>query len=81
MHYLNFTMRNVVNIFHEDTILGSGSGVGGNEDQYKLDEEALNLALEKEARETRAKQEWLENCRQEQELDEEHERQLLGLYV
>ncbi|GKB03786.1 hypothetical protein Tco_0831929 [Tanacetum coccineum] len=55
--------------------------VTDQEDQYKLDEEALNLALEKEARETRAKQEWLENCRQEQELDEEHERQLLGLYV
>ncbi|GJY30708.1 hypothetical protein Tco_0414203 [Tanacetum coccineum] len=49
--------------------------VTDQEEQYKLDEEALNLALEEEAR---AEQEWLEKCRQEQELDEEHERQLLG---
>ncbi|GJW91416.1 hypothetical protein Tco_0168969 [Tanacetum coccineum] len=75
----------MVNVFHKDSIPGSSSGVCGNvidqEDQYKLDEEALNLALEKEAREARVEQEWLEKCRQEQELDEEHERQLLGLYV
>ncbi|GKC43135.1 hypothetical protein Tco_1060857, partial [Tanacetum coccineum] len=43
---------------------GNGSGI---------DEEALNLALEEEAR---AEHEWLEKCRQEQELDEEHERHL-----
>ncbi|GJV97968.1 hypothetical protein Tco_1576970 [Tanacetum coccineum] len=42
--------------------------------------EALNLALE-EAREERVEQEWLEKCRQEQELDEEHERQLLGFQL
>ncbi|GJQ94082.1 hypothetical protein Tco_0005221 [Tanacetum coccineum] len=60
---------------------GNGSGVCGNvtnqEDQYKLDEEALDLALEEE---TRSKHEWLEKCRQEQEIDEEHERQLWGFY-
>nr|GEZ03739.1 hypothetical protein [Tanacetum cinerariifolium] len=48
------------------------------DDQYKLDEEALNLTLKEEAR---AEQEWLEKCRQEQELDEERERQLWGFYV
>ncbi|GKB53473.1 ribonuclease H-like domain-containing protein, partial [Tanacetum coccineum] len=52
--------------------------VTDQEDQYKLDEEALNLALEEEAR---AEHEWLEKCRQEQKLDEEHERQLWGFYV
>ncbi|GJU95671.1 GPCR kinase [Tanacetum coccineum] len=79
MHYLNITMRYVVKVFHKDTVLGSGSGVGGSgmlmeeeeivklmeeekemanlelqvcrnvtdqEDLYKLDDEALNLALE-----------------------------------
>ncbi|GJW63135.1 hypothetical protein Tco_0115019 [Tanacetum coccineum] len=55
--------------------------VTDQEEQYKLDEEALNLALKEESREARAEQEWLEKCRQEQELDEEHGRQLLGLYV
>ncbi|GJW38126.1 hypothetical protein Tco_0063971, partial [Tanacetum coccineum] len=38
------------------------------QDRYKLDEEALNLALEKEAKATRAEHEWLEKCRQEQDL-------------
>ncbi|GJV97221.1 hypothetical protein Tco_1548798 [Tanacetum coccineum] len=46
MHYLNITMRNVVKVFHQDTVL--------------LDEEALNLALEEEAR---AEHEWLEKCK------------------
>ncbi|GJY20406.1 hypothetical protein Tco_0392972 [Tanacetum coccineum] len=50
MHYLNITMRNVVKVFHKDTVLCNGSGVCGNvtdqEGQYKLDDEALNLALE-----------------------------------
>ncbi|GKE19719.1 ribonuclease H-like domain-containing protein [Tanacetum coccineum] len=48
--------------------------VNDDEDQYKLDEEALNLALEEEARAARAEQECLEKCRKEQKLDEEHER-------
>ncbi|GJR55929.1 ribonuclease H-like domain-containing protein [Tanacetum coccineum] len=43
---------------------------------YKFDEEALNPALEEEARQARADQEWLEKCRQEEKLDDEHERQL-----
>ncbi|GKC62712.1 ribonuclease H-like domain-containing protein [Tanacetum coccineum] len=49
-------------------------------DQDMADEEALNLALEEEARQARAEHEWLEKCRQEEELDEEHERQLWGFY-
>ncbi|GKC52451.1 ribonuclease H-like domain-containing protein [Tanacetum coccineum] len=48
------------------------------EDLYKFDKEALNLALEKEARQARAEHDWLEKCRQVEELDEEHERQLWG---
>ncbi|GKA58775.1 ribonuclease H-like domain-containing protein [Tanacetum coccineum] len=112
MHYLNITMRNVVKVFHKDSVLGNGSSVGGSEmlmeeeeivklmkeeemadlelhvcgnvidqeDLYKFDEEALDLALEEEERQERAHQEWLEKCRQEEELDEEHERQLWGFY-
>ncbi|GKA12262.1 hypothetical protein Tco_0691808 [Tanacetum coccineum] len=30
MHYLNITMRNVVNVFHKDSVPGNGSGVGGS---------------------------------------------------
>ncbi|GJU95586.1 GPCR kinase [Tanacetum coccineum] len=83
MHYLNIIMRNVVKVFHKDRVPSNGSGVGGSgmnvihqEDQYKLDEEVLNLALEEEVRAARAEQEWLEKYRQEQEIEEEHERQL-----
>ncbi|GKE31322.1 GPCR kinase [Tanacetum coccineum] len=46
------------------------------EDLYKFDEDALNLTLKEEARQAQAEQELLEKCRQEEELDEEHERQL-----
>ncbi|GJW17158.1 hypothetical protein Tco_0024594 [Tanacetum coccineum] len=28
MHYLNITIRNVVNVFHKDSVPGNGSGVG-----------------------------------------------------
>ncbi|GKB45553.1 hypothetical protein Tco_0896306 [Tanacetum coccineum] len=45
---------------------------------YKFDEEALDLVLEEEARESRAHDVWLEKCRQQEEEDAEHERQLLG---
>nr|GEU31144.1 hypothetical protein [Tanacetum cinerariifolium] len=31
MHYINITIRNVVKVFCKDTILGSGSAVGGSE--------------------------------------------------
>ena len=108
MCYFNITMRNVVKVFHKDTVPGSGSGVGGSvmldkeeiiklveeemaelelqiggnvtdeEHQLRLDEETLNLALEEEAT---AKQVWLAKGRQEQEMEEEHERQLWGFYV
>ncbi|GJX00505.1 ribonuclease H-like domain-containing protein [Tanacetum coccineum] len=92
MHYLNITMRNMINIFHKDTVPGNGSGLGGSgllmeeeeivklmeeeemddldlhvcenvidqEDLYKFNEEALDLALEEEARQAQAHQEWLE---------------------
>nr|GEX70012.1 hypothetical protein [Tanacetum cinerariifolium] len=50
MHYLNITMRNVVKVFRKDTVLGSGSSVGGSRIYIQVDEEALNLALEEEAR-------------------------------
>ncbi|GKC66639.1 hypothetical protein Tco_1099237 [Tanacetum coccineum] len=49
-------------------------------DQDMADDEALNLILKEEARQAWAEQKWLEKCRQEEELDEEHERQLLGFY-
>ncbi|GKB07309.1 GPCR kinase [Tanacetum coccineum] len=72
MHYLNVTMRNVVKVFHKDTVpeeeemveleLQVCGNVTDQEDQYKSDELALNLTLEKEAG---AGQEWLEKCRQE----------------
>ncbi|GJW69723.1 hypothetical protein Tco_1099061 [Tanacetum coccineum] len=63
MHYLNITMRNVVKVFCKDTVLVCGN-VTDQEDLYKFDEEALNLALEEEARQARAKHEWLEKCSQ-----------------
>ncbi|GJU44298.1 GPCR kinase [Tanacetum coccineum] len=48
--------------------------------QEMADEEALNVVLEEEARQARADQEWLDKCRKEAELDEEHEKKLWGLY-
>ncbi|GKF70603.1 hypothetical protein Tco_0203660, partial [Tanacetum coccineum] len=79
MHNFNIKMRNVVKVFHKDTVPGSDSGVGRSgmlmeeeaivklmedeemvdlelqvceniTDQEMTDEEALNLALEEEAR-------------------------------
>ncbi|GKF07770.1 hypothetical protein Tco_0041994, partial [Tanacetum coccineum] len=38
------------------------------EDLYKFNKESLNLALEEEARQARAEHDWLEKCRQEEEL-------------
>nr|GEW69445.1 hypothetical protein [Tanacetum cinerariifolium] len=105
MHYLNIKMKNVVKVFHKDSVPGNGSGTGGSEmlmeeeeivklmeeeemadlelqvcwnvtHQEMADEEALNVALEEEARQAHADQEWLDKCRKEEELDEEHERQL-----
>ncbi|GKE13022.1 hypothetical protein Tco_1416573 [Tanacetum coccineum] len=82
-HYLNITMRNLVKVFHKDSISSNGSGVGGSgmlieEEIVKLmeeeemadlelqvcwnvthqemaNEEALNLALEEEATQARAR--------------------------
>nr|GEY04240.1 hypothetical protein [Tanacetum cinerariifolium] len=96
-------MRNVIKVFHKDSVPGNGSGVGGSgmlmeeEEIVKLmdeeemadfelqvcwnvthqeiaDEEALNLALDEEARQARADQEWLEKSDEEAlnlALDEE----------
>nr|GEW35040.1 transposase, MuDR, MULE transposase domain protein [Tanacetum cinerariifolium] len=50
------------------------------EDLYKFDKEALDLVLEEEARESMAYEEWLEKCRQQEEEDAEHDRQLLGFH-
>ncbi|GKD28469.1 hypothetical protein Tco_1239247 [Tanacetum coccineum] len=38
MHYINITMRNVVKIFHKNTVPSNGSGVGGS---GMLDEEEI----------------------------------------
>nr|GEY47467.1 hypothetical protein [Tanacetum cinerariifolium] len=46
------------------------------EDLYKFDKEALDLVLEEEAKESRAHEEWLEKCRQQEEEDAKHERRL-----
>ncbi|GKG55296.1 EEIG1/EHBP1 N-terminal domain-containing protein, partial [Tanacetum coccineum] len=42
MHYLNITMRNMVKVFHKDTVPGSSSGVGGS---GMLDEEEIMKLL------------------------------------
>nr|GEZ97407.1 hypothetical protein [Tanacetum cinerariifolium] len=77
----------VVKVFHKDFVLDNGSGVGGSEmnvidqyDLYKFDEEALDLVLEEETRESRAHKEWLKKCKQQEEEDAEHERHLLGFH-
>nr|GEV13440.1 hypothetical protein [Tanacetum cinerariifolium] len=88
MNYLNITKKNVVKVSNKDFVSGNGSGVElhvcgnviGQEDLYKFDEEALDLVLEEEARESRAHEEWLEKCRQQKEKDAKHERQLLGFH-
>nr|GEW21849.1 hypothetical protein [Tanacetum cinerariifolium] len=48
------------------------------EDLYKFDKKALDLVLEKEARESRAHEKWLEKCRQQEEEDAKHERRLFA---
>nr|GEV49356.1 hypothetical protein [Tanacetum cinerariifolium] len=86
MRYLNITMKNVVKVFHKDSypekeMVDLELQVCWNVTHQKMaDEQALNLALEEEARQARADQEWLEKCRKEEELDEKHERQLWGFY-
>ncbi|GKC04462.1 hypothetical protein Tco_0996072 [Tanacetum coccineum] len=81
MHYLNITMKNVVKVLHKDSVPSNDSGVCWNVTHQEMaDEEALNVALEEEARQARADQQWLDKCRKEAELDEEHKRQLWGFY-
>ncbi|GKA42331.1 hypothetical protein Tco_0734991 [Tanacetum coccineum] len=45
MHYLNITMRNVVKVFHKDSVPGNGSGVSGS---GMLDEEEIIKLLKEE---------------------------------
>nr|GEW96710.1 hypothetical protein [Tanacetum cinerariifolium] len=70
----------IVKLVEEEEMADLELHVCGNvieqEDLYKFDEEALDLVLEEEARELRAHEEWLENCRQQEKKDAEHERQL-----
>ncbi|GJT28559.1 reverse transcriptase zinc-binding domain-containing protein, partial [Tanacetum coccineum] len=72
----------IVKLVEEEEMADLELHVCGNvidqEDLYKFDEEALDLVLEEEARESRAHEEWLEKCRQQEEEDAKHERQLLG---
>ncbi|GJS56523.1 homeobox-leucine zipper protein HDG11 [Tanacetum coccineum] len=46
MHYLNITLRNMVKVFHKDTFLGNGSGVGGSE--MLMEEEEIVKLMEEE---------------------------------
>nr|GEU71851.1 hypothetical protein [Tanacetum cinerariifolium] len=87
MYYLNITKKNMVKVFHKDFLpeeemadleLHVCGNVIDQEDLYKFDKEALDLVLEEKERELRAHEEWLEKCRQQEEEDTEHERQLLG---
>nr|GEV22412.1 hypothetical protein [Tanacetum cinerariifolium] len=84
MHYLNITMRNMDKVFRKDIGSGSGSGVCENvndeKDQYKLDGEALNLALEEKAREARAEHECWGNIGKNK-CWTRNMRQLWGFYV
>nr|GEU48131.1 hypothetical protein [Tanacetum cinerariifolium] len=54
--------------------------VNDQEDLYIFDEEALDLVLKEEAMKSKAHEEWLEKCKQQEEEDVEHERQLLGFH-
>ncbi|GKE99839.1 serine/threonine-protein kinase HT1-like protein isoform X1, partial [Tanacetum coccineum] len=76
--------EDIVKLIEEEEMVDLELHICGNvidqEDLYKFDEEALNLILEEEARQARADQEWLDKCRQEEELDEKHERQVWGFY-
>ncbi|GJR38200.1 ribonuclease H-like domain-containing protein [Tanacetum coccineum] len=45
LHYLKITIRNVVKVFHKDTVPGNGSGVGWS---GMLDEEEIMKLLEEE---------------------------------
>ncbi|GJZ15257.1 hypothetical protein Tco_0550934 [Tanacetum coccineum] len=67
----------IIKLMEEEEMTDLELQVCGNVTHQEMaDEEALNLALEEEARQAQAEQEWLEKCRHKEELDEEHERQL-----
>ncbi|GJV56128.1 hypothetical protein Tco_1457133 [Tanacetum coccineum] len=74
----------IVNLVKEEEMAYLELHVCGNvidqEILYKFDEEALYLSYEEEARESRAHEEWLEKCRQQEKEDAEHERQLWGFH-
>ncbi|GKD97657.1 ribonuclease H-like domain-containing protein [Tanacetum coccineum] len=68
----------IVKLVEEEEMTNLELHVCGNvidqEDLYKFDEEALDLILEEDAMESKAHEEWLEKCRQQEEEDVEHER-------
>ncbi|GKC55866.1 ribonuclease H-like domain-containing protein [Tanacetum coccineum] len=74
----------IVKLMEEEEMVDLELHACGNvidqEDLYKFDEEALDLVLEEEARESRGHEEWLDKCRQQEEEDAEHERHLLGFH-
>nr|GEX33482.1 hypothetical protein [Tanacetum cinerariifolium] len=77
--------KEIVKLMEEEEMAYLELHVCGNvidqEDLYKFDEKTLDLVLEEEARESKAHEEWLEKCRQQEEEDAEHERQLLGFHA
>ncbi|GJS20115.1 hypothetical protein Tco_0448747 [Tanacetum coccineum] len=46
MHYLNIKMRNLVKVFHKDSVPGNGSGVGGS--GMLMEEEKIVKLMEEE---------------------------------
>ncbi|GKB97054.1 hypothetical protein Tco_0983191 [Tanacetum coccineum] len=46
MHYLNITMKNVIKVFHKDSVPGNDSGVGGSE--MLMEEEKIVKLMEEE---------------------------------
>nr|GEX99470.1 hypothetical protein [Tanacetum cinerariifolium] len=74
----------IVKLVKEEKMADLELHVCGNvidqEDLYKFVEEAIDFVLEKEAMESKAHEEWLKKCRQQEEEDAEHERQLLGFH-
>nr|GEX39017.1 hypothetical protein [Tanacetum cinerariifolium] len=70
--------KEIVKLMEEEEMSDLELHVCGNlidqEDLYKFNEEAFDLVLEEEAKESRAHEEWLEKCRQQKEEDAEHER-------
>nr|GEW87319.1 hypothetical protein [Tanacetum cinerariifolium] len=71
----------IVKLVKEEEMADLELHVCGNvidqEDLYKFVEEALDFILEKEAMESKVHEEWLKKCRQQEEEDAEHERQVL----